>query len=128
MMKITGFRLIILILPLALFTMAFAEGDFSREFKIIRLPQGKSMTIDLKSNPATGYSWRLAAISDKGVLEFLKKEFFPAEEKLLGAGGVEKWSFKTLKSGKATVVFEYAREWEKDAPPAKKEEFSIFVK
>ena len=92
------------------------------------MPQGKVITLVLDANPTTGFNWRLVGISDKNILEFVKKEFFPAQSKLVGAGGKEKWSFKTLKSGKAVIVLEYIREWEKNVPAAKIEEFSVFVR
>lgn len=128
MMRGFVFKLSVIIFLMGLFRLAFAQKDYSREFKVIRVPHGKIIAIDLDANPATGFSWRLADISDKNVLEFVKKEFFPAKGGLIGAGGVEKWSFKTLESGKASVIFEYAREWEKDIPAAKRKEFNIFVK
>ncbi|MBU0548075.1 MAG: protease inhibitor I42 family protein [Candidatus Omnitrophica bacterium] len=117
-----------IILLVCLVRLVFAQSDFSRDFKVMRVPQGKIISIALNANPTTGFSWRLVSISDKNVLEFVKKEFFSAKEKLAGVGGVEKWSFKTLKSGQATIILEYIREWEKDVPAAKREEFSVFVK
>jgi predicted secreted protein len=128
MVKIPGFKLFIFILLLGLARLAFAQKDFSREFKVMRVPMGKIIKLSLEANPTTGFSWRLVSISDKSVLEFLKKEFIPAGEKLAGAGGVENWSFKTLKSGQSVIVLEYSREWEKDVPAAKREEFSVFVR
>jgi predicted secreted protein len=122
------FKLFVIIVLMGLFRLAFAQKDYSHEFKVIRVPHDKIITIDLDANPTTGFSWRLASISDKNVLEFVKKEFFPDEGGLIGSGGVEKWSFKTLESGKTSVILEYVREWEKDIPAAKRKEFNIFVK
>jgi len=128
MVKSLCFKLLILILSLGLARLAFAQKDFSREFKVMRVPQGKIITIALNANPTTGFSWRLVSISDKNVLEFVKKEFLATGGKLVGAGGVENWSFKTLKGGQAVIVLEYSRSWEKDIPAVKREEFSVFVK
>lgn len=128
MIKSFAFRLSIAILLLGLSSLVFAQKDFSREFKVMRVPLGKIITIALDANPTTGFSWQLVSISDKNVLEFVKKEFSSAKEKLIGSGGVENWSFKTLKSGEAVIVLEYSRIWEKNVPAAKREEFSIFVK
>ncbi len=127
-MKNFIFRLSIIILLFGLVSLVFAQQDFSREFKVIRVPAGKIITLALDANPTSGFSWQLVKISDKNILEFVKKEFFAAEGKLIGAGGVEKWSFKTLKGGQAVIVLEYRRAWEKDIPAQKREEFSIFVK
>ena len=127
-MKSFVFKSVVLICLLGLTCLALAQKDSSRGSKVIRVPQGKIITLVLDANPTTGFNWRLASISDKNILEFVKKEFLPAESKLVGAGGKEKWSFKTLKSGKAVIVLEYIREWEKDVPAAKIEEFSVFVR
>jgi inhibitor of cysteine peptidase len=127
-MKNFIFRLCIIILLSGLARLVFAQKDFSREFKAIRVPLGKTITIALDAHPATGFSWKLVSISDKSALEFVRKDFSPAEAKMAGAGGVEKWSFKTLKNGQVVIVLEYRRAWEKDTPAAKREEFSIFVK
>ncbi len=128
MMKSFYLRLSILILLLGLVRLSFAQKDSLRESKVMRVPAGKIIMIALNANPSTGFSWRLVSISDKNILEFVKNEFSPSESNLVGAGGIEKWSFKTLKVGQATIVLEYAREWEKGIPAAKREEFSVFVK
>ena len=128
MMKSFAFKLLILIFLLGSTCLTFAQKDFSRESKVMQVPQGKVITIVLDTNPTTGFSWRLVSISDKNILEFVEKEFSSAQSKLIGSGGIEKWSFKTLKSGKAIIVLEYIREWEKDVPAAKREEFSVFVR
>lgn len=128
---VTGSRLLklsVTIFFIGLTSLVFAQKDFSREFKAIRVPAGKIITLNLGSNPSTGFSWQLVKISDKEVLEFVKKEYIPDAGRQIGSSGVEKWSFKTLKSGQAEVILEYRRPWEKNVPAQKREEYSIFVK
>ncbi len=120
-------RLFIVTFIAGLTVLVFAQENFSREFKAMRVPQGKIITLSLDSNSATGFSWQLVKISDKTVLEFVKKEYIPVSEGKISSAGVEKWSFKTLKSGQAVVILEYKRPWEKDVPAAKREEYNIFV-
>ncbi len=126
-MKSFVLRLAIVILFLGLNVCAFAQQDFSRRFKAMRVPSGKIITIPLETNPATGFSWQLIKISDKMVLEFIKKEYIANSGKLVGSGGTENWIFKTLKNGKAIIVLEYRRPWEKNLPAQKREEFNVFV-
>ncbi len=120
-------KLLAIILLIGMVLPAFAQKDFSRRFKAIRVGHSKVITIPLEANPATGFSWQLIKISDKMVLEFVKKEYAANSGKLSASAGIENWSFKTLKSGKAVIVLEYRRPWEKDTPAQKKEEFNIFV-
>ena len=129
MMKNLVFRLSIIIFLVSLANLVFAQKDFSRQLKAMRVPAGKVITISLNANPTTGFSWQLVSISDKNILEFVKKEFSPSVGKeMVGSGGIENWSFQTLKIGQAVIVLEYRRSWEKNVPAAKREEFNIFVK
>ena len=128
MIKSLIFRALVTILLLNLTIPGFCEKDFAREFKVIRVPPDRMITIDLEANPTTGFSWQLTKLSDKTVLQFVKKEYVASSENLIGSGGVEKWSFKTLKPGKAVILLEYRRAWEKDIPAAKKVEYTVFVK
>ncbi len=120
--------LIILLSIASLITPVFAQKDFFRQFKVLRLAPEKIFTLTLEANPSTGFSWQLVKISDQTVLEFVKKEYLATASNLVGVPGKEVWTFKTLAAGQATINLEYRRVWEKDVPAAKTEEFSIFVK
>lgn len=129
LMKRFVFKLSVTILFLCLTVPVFAQKDFFRQFKATRVEVGKIITISLEANPSTGFSWQLVKISDKAVIEFVKKEYAAISGKpAAGSGGIENWSFKTLKKGKAVIIFEYRRPWEKDVPAAKIEEFNVFIK
>jgi len=65
----------------------------------------------------------LTKISDKTVMEFIKKEYVKMEV----CGVIEKWSFKTLKKGKTGLIFEFKRQNEKDIPGQRREEFTVFI-
>jgi len=105
-----------------------AKEDFSRKYRIIRMPQGKTFTLDLESNPSTGFSWQLIKISDKMVVKLIDKKYIPSAENIIGSKETERWRFKTLKKGKAIIIFEYRRDWEKDSPAQGRQEYTIFVK
>ena len=126
-MKTIILRPYLIILFLSFAGLVFAQKDFDRAFKAFRVPPGKIITLSLEVIPSTGFSWQLVKISDEKVLKFLKKEYFSSKEKLVGAPGQEDWSFQTQEKGKAVVVFEYRRVWEKDVPAQKIEEFNVFV-
>lgn len=89
---------------------------------------GDEITINLESNRTTGYQWRFSKPFDKNILLLVGTKYIVGESKLVGAGGKEEWVFKAIKSGKATLYFEYAYPWEKDTQPAKKEAFFIEIK
>jgi predicted secreted protein len=87
---------------------------------------GQDFVIVLDSNPSTGFSWRLASpLPD--MLKLKDKRYIANEPRLIGSGGTEEWTFKPVRSGKATITFEYIRPWEKEVSPQKKRRFSIVV-
>jgi len=93
----------------------------------VAVPVGGAFTIDLASNQTTGYSWRLAKAPNKAVLESLGSTFTGPTEGRLGMGGVETWTFRAAGPGKATIVLEYVRPWEKGAKPEKTQAFTISI-
>lgn len=124
-MKKFNIKFIFVILFLSLFVSVSAQDDFSRRYKGIRIPLGKTFTIDLDSNASTGFSWQLVDISDKKVLEIVKKEYVNAGSLTVGAPGIERWSFKTVKTGKTVLTFEYRRPWEGNEQAQKIETYTI---
>lgn len=73
-------------------------------------------TIQLKSNPSTGFSWFLREY-DSNLITPLKHSFVKATNNLLGAPGYEIWTFKAKLSGfivptQTTLRFVYTRPWQ----------------
>ncbi len=124
-MKIFNIKFIFVILFLSLFISVFAQDDFSRRYKGIRIPLGKTFTIDLDSNPSTEFSWQLVDISNKKILEIVKKEYVSAGSLTVGAAQTEQWSFKTINTGKTVLTFEYRRPWEDNEQAQKIETYTI---
>jgi inhibitor of cysteine peptidase len=94
----------------------------------LNLKAGDSFIIRLESNPTTGYSWSLA----EPLSEILQKvsnvyEPYKTDRNVVGSGGTEVWTFKAVSKGNVTLIFQYARAWEKDVPPIKKEIYQITV-
>ena len=79
----------------------------------IDLGVGDTVTIDLCSNPTTGFQWKEnPGISNASVLEQTSHEFVPLGTDVPGQAGREVWVFKTLKKGESTVSFEYSQPWD----------------
>jgi len=91
-------------------------NDFMNQKHItdeFELSVGKGVTVMLCSNPSTGFKWaEEAQISDPSVIEQVSHKYVaPAGDKP-GAAGTEKFNFRALKTGIATVYMEYGRSWE----------------
>ncbi|TSD03457.1 MAG: putative secreted protein [Parcubacteria group bacterium Athens0714_16] len=96
----------------------------------IEVKIGENFEILLESNPTTGYSW--VSDFDENYIEFVNKNFVQQEqngdEQIVGAGGTEKFQFKTLKTGDTKINFYYLREWEIDVAPVDQKVFDVTIK
>ncbi|MFA5097901.1 MAG: protease inhibitor I42 family protein [Candidatus Margulisiibacteriota bacterium] len=119
------------ILALTLTVLAFTTGSaFAAENRpdLIQTKPYSSFSIRLRSNPTTGYSWKISKISDKRIVKASASRYEPDRPVLSGSGGQEIWSFKALRPGKARIEMSYQRPWEKGVPPARTKTFSIRVR
>lgn len=82
--------------------------------KNIEVSAGSSFKVALWSNQTTGFKWSESAIiGDRSVIQQLDLEFVPPEEgEVVGADGVEVWTFKALKTGISDISMEYSQPWE----------------
>lgn len=77
-------------------------------------------TLKLESNPSTGYSWFLKKF-DARYVAVVEHHFQAATNtKLIGAPGVELWTFKMkpnafVQAHQTSLTFDYKRPWEKQA-------------
>jgi len=79
----------------------------------IELAKGQVLAISLKANPTTGYTWEVVEI-DKHVLEQEGEAEFKPQSDLIGAPGVETFSFRAVNAGETFLKLGYRRPWEKD--------------
>ncbi len=95
---------------------------------------GEKFSLNLKSNPTTGYQWQLARPLNENVVRFVDKTFTPSAEatpsgpKIVGAGGVEVWTFEATGKGTAEVPLVYVRPWEKDGKAEGSARFRVEVR
>jgi predicted secreted protein len=101
--------------------------DCVDEKKPVRAALGTAFSVCLKSNPTTGYRWRLSGDSDDSVVKLTGSRYERPESKLVGAGGREIFSFMAVGLGKVRIRLEYARSWEKNTPPAKETVVEVTV-
>jgi len=73
----------------------------------------EEFSIALISNPSTGYSWMVDF--DEDFIEMTSQSFTPSSE-LVGAGGVEVFTFNSLTEGETEIKFSYLRPWESVQP------------
>jgi inhibitor of cysteine peptidase len=89
---------------------------------------GQSLTLTLCSNASTGFRWNEEAmISDASVLAQSDAQFFAPAAPVPGAPGKQRWAFRALKEGSASVRLEYRQPWVEGGPPEWLVELSVRV-
>lgn len=99
----------------------------------VNLKMGDTLVVRLPSNRSTGYNWLLSEgeAPAGGTLGALQGA--PRYDRNIdgiysvGAGGVEIWEFRTLKSGEGILKLEYRRSFENGVAPVKVVVFPIRV-
>jgi predicted secreted protein len=107
---------------------AASYGDMEKRV-VVHVPRDQlKFSIQLVSNPTTGYRWQLLEGNDKKEVVLVSHTYHAPTHSLVGAAGFERWVFKrrlpsSLSPQKITLFFVYARPWE--SQPGKKILFEV---
>lgn len=89
---------------------------------------GQDFLIALPANPTTGYSWTAKSGSSAIMVEGSAYQPSAAGKGMMGAGGQQIFVLEATRAGTATVIFSYARPWQKGMKPARTMTFTITAK
>ena len=78
-----------------------------------------SVTIELKGNPSTGYTWE-AVLSDENIVEISKDVKYLGAKGMVGAPAMFYFTVRSLSVGNTVLTMEYKRPWEEKEPLEKK--------
>ncbi|MCQ4574524.1 MAG: protease inhibitor I42 family protein [Candidatus Brocadiales bacterium] len=92
------------------------QADGGKTFKVRK---GGEITIRLKGNRTTGYSWAVEE-ADKNVLELIKDVYTPDQPVIPGSGGVRTLTFKAVSVDTVPVRLKYWRPWEGNSSAVKR--------
>jgi inhibitor of cysteine peptidase len=122
-------KLIILMLVAVALTVAGCIGvaeTYTDTGQTVNTSANQEFIIALGSNQSTGYSWQES--HDQTMLELLEKSYKEeAKEGVVGAGGVEYFRFKALKTGQTEITMTYEQPWEGGGTGETKV-FDVYVK
>ncbi|HEY98492.1 MAG TPA: protease inhibitor I42 family protein [Dehalococcoidia bacterium] len=72
---------------------------------------GDKITVKLCSNSTTGFQWDYEMSGDESVKEE-DHDFEEPEGDMVGAAGIEVWTFEATEKGTAVISMEYSQPWE----------------
>ena len=125
-------RLLILVAVVAICMLAGCVGEvktYTDSGQTINIGVNQEFVIALGSNPTTGYMWQESY--DENMLELVEKTYElgkEAKEGMVGAGGVEYFRFKTLKTGETEITLVYKRPWEEPTPEDVTKVFTVNIR
>jgi inhibitor of cysteine peptidase len=82
---------------------------YDRNTTLIKAETGEPFSIELESNPTTGFQWEASFDSSK--IKLKDKEVVPSGASF-GAAGKEIFTFEPVAQGSSTIRLNYKRSWE----------------
>ncbi len=104
-------------------TMELSENDSG---KTVEINVGDELEIVVPGNPTTGYVWEVRS-HDSNILRLINS-IFSADDKAIGAGGMEIIKFHAIAEGKSRVTLIFHRPFEHNIPPLKTFDATIVIK
>lgn len=101
--------------------------EVSEDQKIVEVKKGQKFTINLTSNPSTGYVWSIDDIYNKNIISKTSNEFIASNSEMIGAPGKELWVFKGINNGSTKLNFVYSRQRENKNSQINSKIFNITV-
>lgn len=103
--------------------MKLSENDSG---KTVEICVGDEFEVVLPGNPTTGYVWEVRSL-DSNVLRLGKADFF-ANNKAIGAGGMEIIKFHAIAAGTSVVRLIFHKSFEHNIPPLKTFAVTVIIK
>jgi len=124
-------RFLLLVAVLAACLVAGCIGQietYEDEGQAIDTEVNEQFVIALGSNQTTGYRWQ--ASYNETMLELVggESKYDEAGEGLIGAGGVEFFRFKALKTGRTEITLVYKQAWEEPTPQDLTKVFVVHIR
>ena len=88
----------------------------------------KAFQIHLKSNPTTGFQWRMAKQEKGSAVRLLESKYITPQSKKIGAPGRTEFTLIAEQTGESNIVFELSRPWERELVPEKIATFRVIVR
>ncbi|WP_162932454.1 protease inhibitor I42 family protein [Solimonas sp. K1W22B-7] len=98
--------------------------------KTVTLSPKQALTLDLVSNATTGYRWTWANPVNPVLAKAGEPVYTPsqsARDGMVGAGGIETWTFRPTAYGETTLRMEYRRPWGTQTPAEKVLTYTVKV-
>lgn len=115
---LTGLSVLVILLAVCVIILAVTNRGYKAESFVSdgegwsASVKGSEMTLELPSNPTTGYSWVVTERNKVFTTDY--NDFIPdeTEEGLVGTGGTTAFHVVALKEGTDTMRMQYKQDWD----------------
>jgi inhibitor of cysteine peptidase len=77
----------------------------------IAMEVGDKIVLELCSNQTTGFKWDYE-MTTEDIVDEIDYKYIAPEEGVVGAPGMESWTFKAVQKGTTQIKMEYSQPWE----------------
>ncbi len=93
----------------------------------VALGSGEQFEIHLESNPSTGYSWEVSAMTSPGIVALDARTYVEPGSEVVGAAGTDVFVFTAASEGAGVLRLEYVRAFEDPIVPERVVELVIRI-
>jgi predicted secreted protein len=100
-----------------------------KEDQVNKLKTGQKAYVEAFQNTSTGADWNMTHEPDSTLFKLVDTDYTSEsnDPQIVGAGGVIRWNYTALRSGKDSLVMWYGRSWEARRPEDKPVRYFIEV-
>jgi predicted secreted protein len=96
---------------------------YSKDHEYIESSPGDKFSIQLDAIPAAGYEWHVQI--DESIVRLIDRRFTTPSPDVIGAGGLETFTFEPISEGETVLHMHYKRVWE--AEPVEECTFRLHI-
>lgn len=83
---------------------------------VVEIAEGDEITVELEGNASTGFNWFLKQYDESVIEPTGEIEYEQTDSDAVGVGGTYTQKLKGVGAGRTTVVYDYERSFEDEAP------------
>jgi predicted secreted protein len=103
-------------------------GVYTDPGKTIRLQTGDEFSIELESDPSTGFNWVLTEQLKSSVVRMVRVSYRPPDPPVPGTPGTDVWAFRATGPGTAEITLGYVKQSVTPSETAEERTFTVEVK
>ena len=103
------------------------DDSLTQPETVFHVGVGDRFTIRLESNASTGFTWALKTDPPAGIVTMTSTTYLAPETSLVGAAGVQEFTFEATGPGSASIDLWYIRQFDQPPQPDTEVSFPVTV-